>query len=439
MHKVTDPMPECRILPDELPRDELHSRILVEIAEKDLPVEEAAKYFWLPGVGFHRSMFYMSMHWLSFRKSGSNVFKIDPDLQNALVRTSLEGLSAEDINLPFQTVWVAFPGEGLEVWGGDQTLWHKAEGAFVAHTKGRRSKIDPETLEFTETVLDDSDPGSLSIYVWGAENERSSGPGDDACFWWTIDLLEVQESGLDLETYLVRMLEDPTRDDTRSGLSQAALDLGLLTELPKSGSLRERTVSSMVDIARVIINAILYANSDGAKVEADSENEALLEKRGKLLEQGERAKSPGKKKKYRQKANKTPPTRILWLGGPPGKGTESARSSGPRSPSSTHWVRGHWWPKKLTLRQRLSVVDADVSKTSALLHEVEASLRGAAAPSELAERVQETLNLRSLLTKATDRAGEIRTSLDGRLRWVEPYERCKDAGSPSPGKVYGLK
>ena len=119
---------------------------------------------------------------------GRQTFEVSPLVAEMLEHTSLEGMTPEELRFPYSTFYVALPDTEMRIWGGSRTQWHPVGGFYVS--------------------LDDK---SLTIYVWGMENDRSFGPGDDASQWAVLNL----HLDGDLESLVTRLLQDDThrRDD----------------------------------------------------------------------------------------------------------------------------------------------------------------------------------------------------------------------------------
>lgn len=412
-----------RILPIEIPRDPHHAELLRIGAL--LPLDDWAQHFWMPGIGFHRALFYLSTNWLGWVDCGKQVFEVDPNLQKALAETSLESVVAEDIKSPRQTIWMSFPDSDLKAWGGGKTGWHKVVGAFVSVEVGFRKYYDSELKAFRSLSVE-NDAGALNIMVWGEENEKSQGVGDDAISWVTVDLQEMREQGPDLESYLKQLLSDNSRNDTLDGLSEFAKQMSFRTELPK-GAQEGVFRHQMQKIVRVIVNTLLYLNSQNPRVELDPESIAQAERIEKMRDSYTRVKSTGKQRRMERKIHKAYAKAVWTLR--VGKGTEAPTSRNPgatsasESSGSPFWVRGHWWPRKRTIRERISEQESQVAKA-----ENESSV----AARELREASKATggltlsaLRAQAALEKAEEGLAEAKNKYAQKLRWVEPYRKNK--------------
>jgi hypothetical protein len=388
-------------------------------------MEEWANHFWMPGIGFHRTLFYLSTNWISWWACGKQVLEVDPNLQKALAETSLEAVVAEDIKSPHQTVWMSFPDSDIKAWGGGKTGWHKVVGAFVSVEVGFRKYYDSDLRAFRSLSVE-NDAGALNIMVWGEENEKSQGVGDDAISWVTVDLQEMREQGSDLESYLKQLLADNSRNETLDGLSEFAKKMNVLTEPPRGaqeGVFRDQ----MRKIVRVIVNTLLYLNSQNPLVELDPESIAQAERLENMKDSYARLKSAGKKRKIERKIHKahSKALRTLWVG----KGTGAPVSRNSRATSAREssgepfWVRGHWWPRKRTIRERIAEQESRVAKaekeSSVAVQELREASKATGGLTLLALRAQ------AALETALEGLAEEKNKYAQKLRWVEPYQKNK--------------
>lgn len=113
----------------------------------------------------------------SYRIAGMHTFELNPTLAQMLLRTSLKDVPSAALKLPYQAIYIALTGalDGpIQLWGGEDTGWHDLAGMYIV-------AID----------------AGFFVWAWGAPNERSANPLDDAGLWFVI------EPGVeDLETWL---------------------------------------------------------------------------------------------------------------------------------------------------------------------------------------------------------------------------------------------
>jgi len=400
--------PKFRMLSHELPREEVHSHILDLVISGKAGPEEIAGHFHIPGIGFHRALYTLTLHQAEYVMAGRQNFVVSPAMQTALANTSLEGVSPSDIRTPYPNQYVALPEGKTKIWGGKETQWHQVEGVYVRFRKGVDRHYAGEETE--PKPPPPNDPGCVYIYIWGPENERSTHIGDDASMWMVLDLHEMEEEGIDLETYLKIMLDDPRRDTTLEDMENPEVmkSLGLVTQLPEGQEARK----NVIDTLRVVFGTFLYMDSSDPILELDPSTEENATKIRSLEESLKRAKDPnrGKGKKLQRRLDKIPKDVVTWVGGrswksPDGEGSESR--SGPRR----HWVRGHWWPKKATIRNKLNRKEQEIESLAQEIGGV--GLTSSTRKEYLqwkSERLEAELQ-------------ELKEKLNSKRRWVMPYRR----------------
>ena len=120
-----------RLLPQEVPRDPIHAEILHGLVSKRLTPDQVMPLFDIPGIGFHRALWILTLSMAYYKWTGSNTFVVPGAMRKALEQTSLEEVTADDLKLPFPCVYIALPGCDLELWGGPRTQWHECGGVFL--------------------------------------------------------------------------------------------------------------------------------------------------------------------------------------------------------------------------------------------------------------------------------------------------------------------
>lgn len=67
----------------------------------------------------------------SHERAGKRVYTVSPSLALQLKHTELRGLRAEDLRLPYESIYIEVPKEaGLKIWNED-TGWHEAIGVYI--------------------------------------------------------------------------------------------------------------------------------------------------------------------------------------------------------------------------------------------------------------------------------------------------------------------
>jgi len=220
---------------------------------------------------------------LGYKHFGQNTYALGPVLQHMLAKTSLKGVEIDEIKLPFESFYIAFEDCDWNLWGGDVTQWHQLTGAYVSY--------GCPNLDFKDRM------NGITVLLWGKENENSRCVGDDATFWYTMDLTATKgsidnEEIYDLETYLKDMLEDPDREvlewnnglDDRSEFQYLKPDV-MFEKAQNPSNRRAELNTTIAAINRCIVNFLLYIQSDtadvGETVKTNTARRASLDKKYK--------------------------------------------------------------------------------------------------------------------------------------------------------------
>ena len=417
-----------RLLPQEVPRDPIHAEILHGLVSKRLTPGQVMPLFDIPGIGFHRALWILTLSMAYYKWTGSNTFVVPGAMRKALEQTSLEEVTADDLKLPFPCVYIALPGCDLELWGGPRTQWHECGGVFLVRPT-------------PEVGICDEDQDLITVYLWGMENDRSDAPGDDASFWLTIDLNEMRRMNLDLEQYLYMLLADESRDETSNDLLPLGLRLELGTEMPK-GKRRTKLVNSMVSILRIAINTLVYLDTDEPDVTPDKDSAKVQAQRQEAQKALDRIKNPNKSRgrRLRKKLEELPEDRIVWVGGSLTSTEPSGRkgSTGERRKAAEHWVRGHWRPKRRTIKAKMEMAKTlSETQTEAAFKAMEraTSLKSGAA-SKITKALKEAQRAQEEAVEATADYTALQEELEGRRRWIRPYQRNKGAERKVKSHLY---
>jgi hypothetical protein len=424
---------DIRFMPREVPRDPLHEEIVEGLVTGDLIETQVAPMFEIPGVGFHRALYTLTLHLAEYRKAGRQSFIIPPGMQKALANTSLAEVRPRDIKVPYRSQYIALPDCDAYLWGGATTGWHRVAGAFLRYVQGE----DRRYADRTEKAPP-NDPGLVYLYLWGEENEKSTGPGDDASMWFAFDLHDMQQSGEDLSAYFRNLLNDPDREVTIDEMSPMAEKMGIITHMPREGGEGEKAREGVVAAIRMIFNALLYLDSQNPEVETDPTSLDSLRQRAALTAQLDRIKNPKKKKArvLRRRRDDLPLDTVVWVGRSISMGETSEGATG--SPQREHWVRGHWWPRRDTIQQRVEeaerVAHAHGLVCEAQKVEIQTASVGKVAPLLPAAGEQRTAHMEALAA-----VEELRGTLNAKRRWVKPYKKGgKSKKAPVRSHVYPL-
>lgn len=231
-------------------------------------------------------------------EKAKQVFRISPAFADMLARTETAGVRAADFALPYDTFYVAVPGctqQHPDVVGG---------GTLAISGIGVRVE-DRGVL----TRKGDLIPGpSLQLLIWCAAPESAGGVLDDA----------YQIASMPLGAFYT--------DSPEAAILRLSLDEDDLMG-------EARTIPPGIRWAiRVVVNLVLYINSDGAEMRPAPEAVSWATKR-KIAE--------GKKNPMKKaRALRGVPDFVLTDLAPSIHGDGDGEPSG-RHPRR-HWVRGHW-------------------------------------------------------------------------------------------------
>jgi len=416
-----------------VPFDDYHAMILTALQTGKVTRAESAAYFDMPGIGFHRSMWMLTLHLVEHKKYGQQSFIIPEVMQDALVRTSLAGVTVDDLRMPYPSIYMALPGNTRSIWGGRETLWHEVRGIFAWHEKGDRELLRPGE----DPVAPENDRGLIHLYLWGIENERSKHRGDDASLWVALDLNEMHASGEDLEAYLARILRDrnrETKDHMLQDNPELADALGF-TFLPKTDESFNKQAEGVIDTLRILFNALLYMDSDGAELERDPDNLADHAERESLRKQLARKKNPKKKgRRIIKRFYEIPTDTVTWVGRSFGYSTPErsggGKGTGTGTPQRVHWVRGHWWPRRDTIQRRIAELESKHKAVVQEYHDLRTAVANAPEAEDTSEHLMRLAFARGKALKADEEIKDLTTRLEAKRRWVKPYRKGSRGSEP---------
>ena len=319
---MTNVFDQIRMLPREVPRDPFHEQIVSGLVASEYDARMVMPLFDMPGIGFHRALYTLTLFLAEYRTQGRQTFVVSPEMQEALSRTSLEDVGFDDLKLPYRCIYLALPDCEAKIWGGPTTLWHKVGGVFIRYIPAG------EVIQDVEGEVTCPE-GMINVYIWGMENDLSHGPGDDASMWFTFDMAELKS--MDLESYLLMMLADPSRDASTTEMTDFGKALGLSTTFPR-GEGKHHAVKDVLHVMRVVFNALLYLDCSDAEV---TEDEAVVEARQRRVEIEQalgRMKNTNKSRgrKLRKQLSALPKDVVRWVG-------RSVRIRGDRA------LHRHWY------------------------------------------------------------------------------------------------
>lgn len=265
-------------------------------------------------------------------KSGEQVFRISPDLVDALLLTEVTGLRWEDLKLPFPAFVIEFPnppiyGDNPETgrhWFDTFMIGKIHHLPFAEDAKSLQAAIESERRKdpFGYPAMPNSFEYGEGICcsMWGRENENSRGAMDDEfCFH---NLFQPRDGNLDTSIAAIGAERDwesvlGTPVDTKTHAAKLAVNL--------------------------MINIILYINSRPEDVIKEAPNPRVKELHTKL---GKRPTKSQKKELLKELHQLSGRPRAFVVGTHVTidkrlKGDTHATGTG-RTPSVASYVRGNW-------------------------------------------------------------------------------------------------
>ena len=239
---------------------------------------------------------------------GRQTFEVSPLVAEMLEHTSLEGITAEELRFPYSTFYVALPETEMRIWGGSRTQWHPVGGFYAS-----------------------LDAQSLTIYVWGMENDRSFGRGDDASQWAVLNL----HLDGDLESLVTRLLQDDTnrKDDP---IIDPIVDIPAMLEGTHQDGLVGEKYNEQMEMLRgcfrIAVNLALYLTTEKPDVEERADKGIAKLRR--------RVESSTGRKRERFQTMLEQRTVVKRVGHNLACNLAATRAA--HGPVRGHWVRGHW-------------------------------------------------------------------------------------------------
>lgn len=225
---------------------------------------------------------------------GRHTYWIGPAMQHAFQKMALNKIPYEALDLPYPTMYFAFPEGVQKLWGGDETQWHNCTGAYVMrqkdHNGGRHG---------------------LQFLFWGPANDRSNNVLDDALYtvpiaWDDFDA-EMSPSGqwlLDAGAYVDSYYDNISADM----FGTETVDRHIL-RVPKS--LEEERNKYVGLLMKTVLGALLYISTckDQQTVYGPDEDKIAA-----LTERTERVKNPKRLRALHKQIERLSGPKIIWIG-----------------------------------------------------------------------------------------------------------------------------
>lgn len=257
-----------------------------------------------------------------WERQGQQAYVVGPQVGAALASTDLTGIRSDCIgDMAADCVYVALRDSDVKIFGGS-TGWHRLSGMYLMRTlRCIDKKIRP----------------ALSLVLWGAPNERASGPLDDAVFWFS---LPVDDGKHDLEQIYGDGPVFPSVEECEADV----FGWEELTLSSAAGPEDRKMIAEYLRQAfRLAMNLIVYLASQDADVELDRTTE---ERRVELETKRDRCRKPGKLKRFERQIAALPQHVVRYVGAKLehelGATTPGGASGGTRAAPRRHVVRPHW-------------------------------------------------------------------------------------------------
>jgi hypothetical protein len=273
---------------------------------------------------------------LGYVTSGQQTFVVGPEMQQQLVRTSMDSVQPWMISLPYESFFIALPECDWSIWGTDGRML-KVRG--VAVDRGFRVNTlsmviwaptdDPERTLRRVVTPDQARTLNANPALLRAAKANVSWTGNDSYL------------NVDLEKAFAPLLGRPHGDlegwlEQSWGEARHHPDLATWDE-----RVAEETAQTRAQVLRVVLGVLFYLQADGADLSVDAILEAAQARSDVARAKLARVKSASKKKKLERKQPTMSTSTVVWLGR---QIEEDAlrREGGERSGLRRHWVRGHW-------------------------------------------------------------------------------------------------
>lgn len=373
------------LLPRVFPRERdvaTYGPLIEMLAERRISLPAATSLFMFPGLGFHVTLYNMVLMLAEYRRCGQHTYLLPQDTQEVLRKASLSGIESRDLveKLPHRAMYLSLPDSDLVIWGGQTTQWHEVRGVLLYHHTGERGRVDPATRSWAPgSIVPATRYGALDFYIWGPENSKSSGPGDDACFWFSIDLQKIQDRGLCLQEYLDEHFQEVFSAPTR----EAEDSRKILLTFPE-GPVQSILIENLRDLTHLVLSMLILLQSPDRTETLEASSLQVREARKESELALTRVKSDGKKRKLQQRLERLPQDTLKWL---------EIRELG---------LKGTCWsPNRKESRSRVEKLREETETLQGRIVELEARIRDP-DQKRIAVFLQELLSERASLSDVTE-------------------------------------
>lgn len=240
---------------------------------------------------------------LFYDRFGQNTFVIGPKVRDLFCRTDLTKVTPDMIAPPAQGFYIALPNCPWKIWGGKRTGMHPLRGVYVsfmhAFRKGSDPRMDPRLAK-------DQREYGVAFLLWGGNNEKSFGPGDDAVLFHNLSFDEWGREGADLQEFFTDqevMKELHKVDDWR----EFRVDV---PDSEEADRIMAHQRESLEGVLRLVVNLCLYLQSEEHDIYLDDPTIRIRN----LQDQAARKKKPGKRKKIERQIESMSRAKVIYVG-----------------------------------------------------------------------------------------------------------------------------
>jgi len=155
----------------------------------------------------------VNYQWLCHEKAGKRVYEVSPGLAEQLRYTEIRGVRAEDLRLPYESIYIQVPKEsGLKVWNVE-TKWHRVIGAYITEERCMNEEDAYEAQGVVGNLR-----GWRILMVGEDKSPDPAEPGDDALAFYRVllkdgtkltDIVQKAREEMDNNTRAVESTWDP--------------------------------------------------------------------------------------------------------------------------------------------------------------------------------------------------------------------------------------
>lgn len=247
----------------------------------------------------------MMQNCYSFVDSGCQVFNMGQVVCEQYLNTGLEGVTSEDLVMPYDCFYMAIPPGLLRCWNWE-TGYHDAWGIYVRWPNYQEKRLV-----------------DLAITLQAGPNENSISFSDDAIHWAGLKFKEIDAKGVEKSIGDLMMTSVGAQIPETAGVD----DIYRRIKRTELGDV-------MTKATRLVVNLLCDLDRAGADIVEDEVQKKRRKKRLRLEEGLERY-APVKKRKELDKATKISIS-SLWR-----VGAELETAFKRRNPNEGFWVKGH--------------------------------------------------------------------------------------------------